>query len=149
MLKGKSWMTTRFTSNQKTFIVFSAAGVIGLITEISCVAFFFRFFELSALTSKALAFPIAVFVTWIINRNLTFNEYKKSNFVTEFIKYLNVTLIGAMVNNSVYILIVNLFDTTLVTALLAVAAGSAAGLTTNFFGARRYVFNKKTNGDDL
>ena len=106
--------------------------------------FFYEFFEFAALLSKALAFPIAVLVTWILNRSLTFRQRRSSSLLNELFRYLNVTLIGALVNNSVYILIIKLFGGDLLTAIFAVAAGSVAGLTTNFLGSSRYVFKKKS-----
>lgn len=128
----------------KTFMTFAIVGTVGLAVEVSCVAFFYEFFEFSALLSKALAFPIAVLVTWILNRSLTFRQRRSSSLLNELLRYLNVTLIGALVNNSVYILIIKLFGGDLLTAIFAVAAGSVAGLTTNFLGSSRYVFKKKS-----
>lgn len=136
--------TAQSETKYKTFITFSIVGTVGLAVEVSCVAFFYEFFGLSALFSKALAFPIAVLVTWILNRNLTFRKRANSGLLNELFRYLNVTLIGALVNNSVYILIINFFDGDLLTAIFAVAAGSVSGLTTNFLGLNRYVFIMKS-----
>ena len=124
----------------KTLLIFSIVGVVGLAVEISLVGLLYEFFGFSALLSKALAFPLAVLVTWILNRNLTFRERTGNGLFTELFRYANVTLIGAVVNNTLYILVISLLGAELVTALFAVATGSLAGLTANFFGSNRYVF---------
>ena len=138
-----------FIHKKKRFLRFSFIGITGLLVEILCVFVFYKHLGFSALKSKLFAFPIAVLVTWILNRNLTFKARKNGGLLAEFFRYLSVTTTGALVNNFVYIFIVQTFDENLSILILAVAVGSVAGLGVNFFGANRYVFYKRPSRGDL
>jgi putative flippase GtrA len=89
--------------------------------------------------ARAISFPPAVTVTWFLNRIWTFAA-NDGAARRQYARYFAVQIAGALSNYLVYGLILSFVDRTAVRALLALAAGSAAGLIVNFIGARSFAF---------
>jgi putative flippase GtrA len=89
--------------------------------------------------ARALSFPPAVTATWYLNRVWTFAA-RQGAVRRQYARYLAVQLVGALSNYAVYAAILSLGHRTPEGALVALAAGSIAGLVINFAGARALVF---------
>jgi putative flippase GtrA len=91
---------------------------------------------------RALSFMAAASFTWIFNRSITFTRSAPRHpSFAEWFKYVVAMSVGGAVNYLVsawsyhHILLVLQFP------VLAVAAGSMAGLAVNFLLAKRLIFN--------
>ena len=62
-------------------IFFLIAGIIGLLLEYAIIYYLVLIFEINAIAPRFLSFPLAVFLTWYINRRLTFNKQTPPNFL--------------------------------------------------------------------
>lgn len=90
---------------------------------------------------RALSFVAAASFTWIFNRSITFT-HSAPQYPTfaEWLKYMIAMSVGGAVNYAIsawsyrYIMLVLQFP------VLAVAAGSMAGLAVNFLLAKRLIF---------
>ncbi len=89
--------------------------------------------------ARCMSFPPAVTVTWFLNRVWTFSA-RTGGARRQYARYLAVQVAGAVGNYAVYALILFFIHRSAVGALLAFAAGSAAGLVINFGGARTFAF---------
>lgn len=89
--------------------------------------------------ARALSFPPAVIATWYLNRIWAFAD-RGGRAHWQLARYVATQLTGAATNYAVYALVLLLIRHSAATVLAALAAGSAAGLLINFFGARSVVF---------
>ncbi len=92
------------------------------------------------ITAQAVAFTVAVTVTWLLNRRFTFAHRASPYWLREWLHYVAANSVGAVVNNGVYALLVLTIALFSKEPVLAVAAGSLAGLVFNFTASRALVF---------
>lgn len=90
--------------------------------------------------ARLISFPIAVLVTWLLNRTWTFENADQSKPAAQFGRYLSVQLVGAISNYLIYALVVTSFPGNIAYALVGFALGSFVGMFINFFGSRYYAF---------
>ena len=95
------------------------------------------------LTAQAVAFTVAVTVTWLLNRRFTFAHHASPHWLREWLHYVAANSVGAVVNNGVYALLVLTVAMFSKEPVLAVAAGSLAGLVFNFTASRALVFRPR------
>lgn len=87
------------------------------------------------------SFLAAVFVTWIINRNLTFKDrYSNLSFIREFLAFFSLMLIGGTVNFCSYVLLVFYSEYVQSNLYIGVVIGSLAGMLINFLTSRFFLF---------
>lgn len=133
-------MPTRSTKLE--VVIFSFVGIAGFITD-AVVVFSLTSSGANAIWAQAIAFSVAVTVTWLLNRKFTFSQHASPNWLREWVHYVAANSVGAAVNNSLYVLLI------LTTAIfsrepvLAVAVGSLAGLVFNFTASRTLVFRAR------
>lgn len=123
----------------KQIVLFAVAGGVGYLADTGVLLL------LSGLIGpywgRMVSFLAAVLTTWSINRALTF-RHQRGGIPThrELFIYALTTLGGGAVNFSVYAWLVYLFDLPFHFLPAAVAAGSLAGMTLNYWLCRKFVF---------
>ena len=85
------------------------------------------------------SFGLAVCVTWILNRTLTFGS--SNRWAVESFRYLLTQSIGSAINLAVFSGIVMVFGVG--TLLVPLAVGAAAGLVFNFLMSKYVVFSER------
>lgn len=128
------------------FLKFGVSGSVGFLVDAGVVTVLTSGAGMHPLPAQFYAFSIAVTTTWLINRNWTFVGRASERWVHEWMRYVAVNSLGAVVNNSVYatlVLTVSMFSNW---PQLAVAAGSAAGMCVNFITSRQLVFIRLRDG---
>jgi putative flippase GtrA len=80
--------------------------------------------------------------TWFFNRRLTFRGAAAEAPLRQWLKFLSANALGGAVNYGVYALAIAGSAVARDFPVLAVAAGSAAGLVLNFRLSRRFVFRR-------
>ena len=104
--------------------------------------------EVHPYLARAISFPIAVVVTWWLNRQWTFRAARQRRGSGQFRRYLSVQVLGSLTNYLIYAMIVALFGTEQIIVLAGLVVGSAAGSILNFIGARYYAFRAHIPQDD-
>ena len=123
----------------KIFINFILGGVIGFITH--GILFNLATLKLNNNLSYFLAFCIAVNITFIINKNLTF-KYKNKNLVRAYILYISGQLKGFLINYFIFYMIINhIVTNTTTNRNIAFFCASLITLFFNYFYAKRIAFN--------
>ncbi len=125
----------RYTS----FFRFCVVGTIGFITDATVLALLLEN-GVSHYVARILSFPVAVFVTWWLNRIWTFSTASRTRTGRQIMRYFTIQILGAIVNLMTYMLVLLFIEKTVVNAIFALSVGSAAGLVVNYLGARRIVF---------
>lgn len=90
--------------------------------------------------ARAISFPVAVTMTWWLNRNWTFGAEEKSPAFRQLWHYIALQIVGALANLGVYVLILLFIEPTPSHALAALTAGALLGLVVNFLGSKYLIF---------
>ena len=90
--------------------------------------------------ARLISFPIAVIITWWLNRVWTFNSAAQAKPFSQLNRYILTQMLGALTNYSVYTLYLLIFYASSGHVLAGFALGSAFGMVVNFLGMRRLVF---------
>lgn len=109
------------------------AGIVVLFTTV---------LSIDPIMAQAVAFTVAVTVTWLINRHWTFAEHASNRWAHEWTRYIAANSVGAAVNNGVYIILVFTVSLFSKQPVLAVAAGSLVGMSFNFASSKLIVFKQ-------
>jgi putative flippase GtrA len=125
------------------FLRFLVAGAAGFGVDSVLLLAFTQLLGWPALLARLASLAIAITSTWLINRLWTFRNSPRSRSIgAEFLSYTAVQGTGAATNYAIYAVIVSLIGRASWQLLLALAAGSAAALAVNYFGARKFVFRR-------
>jgi len=126
------------------FFWFAISGIAGFIVD--TVILMLLKDPLGLYLARLCSFFCAVFVTWLINRTFTFGDYHSNHSrVKEFLIYLSLMLAGGSVNYLLYALLVYTYSVVAIYPVIAVAAGSVAGMLINLLTSKFVLFRFKKN----
>jgi putative flippase GtrA len=128
-------------SRRELFIRFALVGVIGFLVDASVVAVLVPLLGVGPYQARLCSYLFAVTTTWWLNRQFTFES--SSPPVREFLAFLITNALGATINLLVYAAIIAWRGATGLIPVIAVAAGSLAGLVINFVFSSKVVFSKR------
>lgn len=118
---------------------FVAAGILGLIVDVA-VLYGAMTLGMGWFSGRAVSFLAAVWCTWQFNRRFTFAPNERLSVWEEWWRYLSAMLVGGVVNYAAYSAVVIALPGLPFLPMVAVAAGSLAGMTVNFVSAKWFVF---------
>ncbi|MBU2804312.1 GtrA family protein [Acidithiobacillus ferridurans] len=124
---------------------FALTGIAGFVVDASIVWLLTQF-RINAIIAQGIAFSVAVTVTWWLNRKYTFPNRADHRLLREWLRYVSANSFGAIVNNGIYVVLILTLSLMAHYPVLAVAAGSLAGLILNFTASRALVFRKPQVG---
>ncbi len=131
--------------NTRKLLAFGIVGTIGFGIEAALLSVLISV-DWSPYSARLVSFPSAVTVTWLLNRRFAFSDRQARGNAQEtgsqYLRYLLVQTLGALVNVSVFALVVAAEVPMAKHPVVALAIGSAAGLLVNFAGAELWVFRK-------
>lgn len=96
----------------------------------------------SHFAARGLSFPVAVVVTWWLNRLWTFSYSDKAKPIRQLKKYFALQIAGALANFFLFIAILEVIAPTWQNAFLALSIGAVAGLVINFSGSKLLIYRK-------
>src|SRR5215469_5179185 len=119
----------------RQFLRFALAGVAGFVVD---VAVLYAALSMGSgyFVGRLISFLSAAFVTWQINRRHAFAAEADGRWFREWLRYLLAMSGGGLLNYLVYGSVVTLAAHEPWLPLVAVAAGSVAGLVANFLTAK-------------
>jgi putative flippase GtrA len=93
-------------------------------------------------SGRAVSYVVAATFTWYGNRSITFatHAHGMTAVAAEWVRFLLTNLVGGAVNYAVYAALVSQSEFVRAYPVLAVAAGSIAGLSVNFTLSKLLVF---------
>lgn len=127
---------------RRQIAAFALAGVVGFLID-SGVLYGAMTLGTGHYVGRLLSFLCAVFVTWRINRRLTFTPEPGESAWHEWWRYLMAMSAGGVVNLLAYTVVIARLPQAAWAPLLAVAFGTGAGLVFNFLSAKFWVFRSK------
>jgi putative flippase GtrA len=119
---------------------FGVVGVVGFVVDTATVYGAHFLAGLDLYTAGALAYLAAATTTWALNRAWTFADAPRDRPGRQWAVFVAVQLAGFALNRGTYAALVTFLPLAAAHPVLAVAAGSIAGMSVNFLTAKRIVF---------
>lgn len=127
---------------KRQLIHFALAGIAGYVADAGTLMLISPL--AGPYAGRGISFLVAVLVTWIINRNVTFKQQRGGRSLhREFIAYLSTALVGGAASLGSYSLLVSLFGSQPAALALFVAIGSVIGMAFNFALSKHVVFGPR------
>jgi putative flippase GtrA len=120
------------------FLRFGVVGVFGFVVD-TAVVYAARHW-LGLLGAGVLSFFVAASANWFLNRVWTFRGRTAGRMHHQWIRFIGCNLIGFVLNRGTFAILIGAFPICVQYPVLAVAAGSIAGLSVNFTLSRRVVY---------
>ena len=122
------------------FVKFGLVGTVGFVVDNAFVYTAHFGFGVGLILAGILSFFVAGSCNWLLNRMWTFRGASKGRLHYEWLRYLATNAAGFVLNRGVYIALIATSVLCRLHPVLALAAGSIAGLGVNFVMSRRIVF---------
>lgn len=119
---------------------FGVVGTIGFVIDTATVYALHFLLGLDLYRAGAAAYVVAATSTWALNRAWTFRGASRERPARQWALFLAVQLIGFALNRGTYAALVTFLPLAAAHPVIAVAAGSIAGMGVNFLTARLIVF---------
>jgi putative flippase GtrA len=119
---------------------FGVVGTIGFVVDTATVYALHFLLRLDLYSAGAAAYVVAATATWALNRAWTFRGAAREKPARQWALFLAVQLIGFGLNRGTYAALVTFLPLAAAHPVIAVAAGSIAGMGVNFLTARLIVF---------
>lgn len=121
------------------FLRFSAVGVVAFLIDAATLQSAL-WFGLDPYSGRVVSYLFAATGAWALNRRYTFRVGSDEGLAREWLAYLGANALGGLVNYATYV--AALWASALARAwpVIAVAAGSVAGMAFNFAVNKYYVF---------
>lgn len=118
---------------------FGKVGLIGFILDGGILAFLFHVMYWGHYESRAVSFTVAVLATWYLNRVYTFKD-TGSGAVAQYVKYFSIQVVGAIINLSIYVVLIASLDIMRDYPLLPLSIGAGVAMIFNYTISRMFVF---------
>lgn len=119
---------------------FGTVGVIGFVVDTATVYAAHFLAGADLYTAGALAYLVAATTTWALNRAWTFADAPRDRPARQWAVFVAVQLLGFALNRGTYAALVTFLPLAAANPVIAVAAGSIAGMGVNFLTAKLIVF---------
>ena len=126
----------------RQLVLFSVGGTIGFIVDAGVLQLLVSGLAWDRFSGRLISFLCAATATWVFNRHFTFNGPRRHSLHGEWARYIIAMSAGFACNFSAYTALVLWFNLDRQWLILAVAAGSIAGLGVNFLASRYWVYRK-------
>jgi putative flippase GtrA/SAM-dependent methyltransferase len=127
----------------RVFLRFCIVGAAGFIADGGVLAAAVYLGRLSPLAARALSAPLAVLLTFVLNRSWSFVDGARTSVWRELLSYVAVQATGLASNLLVYTFAIAAFPAPLNNPFAALTLASATALALNYVGARFIVFRPR------
>jgi putative flippase GtrA len=121
-------------------ISFGAIGAVGFIVDGGILTLLNSVLAINLLSSRLCSFSIAVTVTWLLNRKLTFPDRKDKRAMHEWLRYAALNGLGALLNLVIFFWLIFVFKAFATVPLVPLAIAAVVALVFNFLVSRYFVF---------
>jgi len=119
---------------------FGIVGTLGFLVDTATVYAAHFLAGADLYTAGAVAYVTAATTTWALNRAWTFREAARDRPARQWALFVLVQLLGFALNRGTYAALVTVLPVAAAHPVIAVAAGSVAGMGVNFLTAKVLVF---------
>jgi len=122
---------------------FAASGAIGFLVDATILTLLMGMASLSPIAARAISFPAAVTVTWLVNRRHAFAGRGLDNLRLEYSGYLAIQLVGALLNFWVFVACLKAWPPLVELPVVALAAGAAVAFAFNFAASQATLYSSR------
>lgn len=127
-------------SHLRRLAIFSLVGVIGFVVDAGILQLLVLGVAWDRYSGRLISFLCAATATWLLNRRYTFRGPRKHSLGVEWARYILAMSGGFACNFAAYSALVYFFNVDRQWLILAVAAGSVAGLGVNYTVSHYWVY---------
>ena len=127
---------------RRQFVQFAAVGAVGFVVDATVLSAIIFLSGASPYSARVGSYLVAATATWWLNRRFTFRDASDLRPLRQWRRFLAANVTGAVVNYVVFATLIGVWPLAPLQPVLAVAAGSAAGLVFNFRVSRALVFSR-------
>lgn len=124
---------------EPSFIKFAVVGALGFFIDGGVLTLLMGM-DWHIIASRACSFSAAVTATWMANRVWTFKSGGPRAMHREYTYYFTTQIAGAIINLSVFLLIIHLYPWLRSLPLIPLAFGSAVAMAFNFLVLKNFVY---------
>ncbi|MEW5424689.1 GtrA family protein [Amorphus sp. 3PC139-8] len=119
---------------------FLVTGGTGFVVDAGVLSLVMWLTSVGPIWARCVSFPVALLVTWLMNRSWSFGDRQRPRFGAELAGYVGIQVIGFLVNSGIYVvLIAGWIGLTLPPlAALFLGSGTSAFVTFVLMNARLY-----------
>jgi putative flippase GtrA len=121
---------------------FGLVGTLGFAVDTAVVYAAHFGLGLDLYSAGALAYLTAASTNWLLNRRFTFPEARGQHAGAQWLRFVVTQLAGFALNRGTYAALIATVAAARAEPVIAVAAGSLAGMAVNFLAARFLVFRE-------
>lgn len=127
----------------RSITFFAVIGMVGFLVDASLLKLFITWVKDDPIVGRIMSFPIAVTVTWLLNRRYTFVS-KQESLLREWVTYVAVNSVGLTINLSVFMVVVFSFEVAKNYPIVTLGIASLVAMFFNYFGAKYFAFKDKS-----
>ncbi|MGH8041131.1 MAG: GtrA family protein [Rudaea sp.] len=120
--------------------IFGLVGVVGFVVDAGVLQVLVLGLAWDRYSGRLISFLFAATATWLLNRRYTFRGPRRHSLGVEWARYILAMSGGFVCNFTAYSALVYFFDVNRQWLILAVAAGSVAGLGVNYTASHYWVY---------
>jgi putative flippase GtrA len=120
------------------FLRFGTVGAMGFVVDFATVSLLKG--EVGPFWAGYMAFPVAATFTWLVNRMWTFRGQGSGPVHRQWAKFLATNAVGFVLNRGTYTLMILFVPFAAAHLIVALFAGTLAGMFVNFHLSRSVVF---------
>jgi putative flippase GtrA len=121
---------------------FMVVGGVGFVVDASVLTVLVSFGNMGLYSSRAVSFLLAVSVTWYMNRVWTFQTTDNKRHRQEYVRYILVQVVGALINLGIYVYCIETIPKMADYPVLPLMIGAVVALMFNYLFSRKLVFVK-------
>ena len=122
------------------FLRFAVVGVVGFVVDAGVLQALITLAGWGPIGARAVAIPVAVFATWLLNRTITFAASHTGPALRSLVRYATVSAAGASVNFAVYTVLVFASRAMAALPMVPLAIASIVALVVNYLGSKHFAF---------
>jgi putative flippase GtrA len=115
---------------------FGVVGSAGFIADAAILLLLINWFGANPIAARLVSAPIAILLTFTLNRAWSFSDLTQPSLFRSFVSYLSVQGVGFLLNLLVYSLAVSIAAK----PAAALAFASAVAMVLNYLGSRYWAF---------
>ena len=122
------------------FFRFAGVGVAGFVVDAGVLQALISLAHWGPIEARAVAIPVAVCATWLLNRTVTFPESTGGPALRSLLRYAAVSAAGAGVNFIVYTVLVFASQAMASLPVIPLGIASIVALVVNYLGSKHFAF---------
>jgi putative flippase GtrA len=127
---------------KRELILFLLIGGIGFCVDGGLLTVL-MWYGWDVIPSRLFSFPVAVSVTWILNRLWTFDSESLAGVRKEYACYFGVQIFGATINLLIFLLLIGAYSALRDHPLIPLAVGAAVSFAANYMLSKAIVFKRR------